>query len=108
MPPKKKIVKKKWAANKSNTPQAGASPTTDAAPDFKGRLTRLLEKYDPEKLESIDVLLEKFAGEEETLLQELTDMYGPEPEPERVDIAEPAAADKKPSITMRSKNLIID
>lgn len=44
------------------------------------RLTKFYEKYQPDKVDSVPSLLEKYAGKEDKLFVALTKKYGPEPE----------------------------
>ncbi|GET88489.1 hypothetical protein, conserved [Leishmania tarentolae] len=47
--------------------------------DYVRRIKRIVGLYDPAALRELDVTLQKFTGEEESLLMTLTAMYGPEP-----------------------------
>ena len=47
--------------------------------DYKGRLTRFYEKYNPDKVSTVDATLAKFAGKEEEMFKTLVKKYGPEP-----------------------------
>jgi hypothetical protein len=47
---------------------------------IKERLTKFYEKYQPDKIESVPGLLEKYEGKEDKLFAALTKKYGPEPE----------------------------
>lgn len=78
-------------------------PTTTAAAAASGsnphrdRLVRYYEKYAPEKLAEVDVLLEKFKGREDSMFDTLVKKYGPEPgssspQPQGRPPAEAAAA----------------
>ena len=46
----------------------------------KERLIKFYEQYQPEKVDGVDVILEKYAGKEEKLFIALVKKYGPEPE----------------------------
>lgn len=47
--------------------------------DYVRRIKRIVDYYEPASVNQLDVTLQKFAGEEESLLMTLTAMYGPEP-----------------------------
>lgn len=52
----------------------------EEASDYRLRLVRFYECYQPEKLEEVDALLVKAAGKEERLFKMLVKKYGPEPD----------------------------
>ena len=62
----------------------------------KARLTRFMLKYDSKNLDKVDMLLTKFAGEEEELMIRLIDKYGPEPPAKTA----PAASSASPTRIM--------
>jgi hypothetical protein len=74
------------ASSGSSTPNpAPASPAAQAAtpagkPSYKDRITALYAKYQPDKVASVDKTMEKYAGNEEALIEALVKKYGPEPE----------------------------
>eukprot|EP00759_Apiculatamorpha_spiralis_P023059 PhF_6_TR26974/c0_g3_i6/m.39359 len=47
--------------------------------DPKTRLIRVFQKYNPEKLSTVDEILKKYAGKENELFEALVAKYGPEP-----------------------------
>eukprot|EP01065_Artemidia_motanka_P041766 TRINITY_DN5449_c1_g1_i1.p1 TRINITY_DN5449_c1_g1~~TRINITY_DN5449_c1_g1_i1.p1 ORF type:complete len:895 (+),score=251.16 TRINITY_DN5449_c1_g1_i1:44-2686(+) len=47
--------------------------------DWKSRLTRFYEAYDPGKVGQVDKVLGKFAGREAEMMAKLVEKYGPEP-----------------------------
>ncbi|CBZ34052.1 hypothetical protein, conserved [Leishmania donovani] len=47
--------------------------------DYVRRIKRIVGFYEPSAVSQLDVTLQKFTGEEESLLMTLTAMYGPEP-----------------------------
>lgn len=47
--------------------------------DYIRRIKRIVGYYEPDALPRLDSTLQKFSGEEESLLMTLTAMYGPEP-----------------------------
>eukprot|EP00525_Craspedostauros_australis_P010117 CAMPEP_0198122568 /NCGR_PEP_ID=MMETSP1442-20131203/35219_1 /TAXON_ID= /ORGANISM="Craspedostauros australis, Strain CCMP3328" /LENGTH=248 /DNA_ID=CAMNT_0043781627 /DNA_START=65 /DNA_END=811 /DNA_ORIENTATION=+ len=62
----------------------GGDDAKKARPDepwtTEERLVAFYEKYQPDKLDNVPSLLEKYAGKEEKLFTALTKKYGPEPE----------------------------
>eukprot|EP01062_Namystynia_karyoxenos_P084483 TRINITY_DN994_c0_g1_i1.p1 TRINITY_DN994_c0_g1~~TRINITY_DN994_c0_g1_i1.p1 ORF type:complete len:858 (+),score=188.18 TRINITY_DN994_c0_g1_i1:82-2574(+) len=59
--------------------------------DWRGRLSRFYQKYDPPKVATVDRLLEKYAGKEEQLMDTLVRKYGPEPGGPNAPALPPAA-----------------
>eukprot|EP00760_Papus_ankaliazontas_P032583 PhM_4_TR5896/c1_g1_i2/m.67499 len=47
--------------------------------DYRSRLTRFYEQYNPDKVRSVDRILALYSGREPQLFQELVKRYGPEP-----------------------------
>jgi ribosomal protein S15P/S13E len=47
--------------------------------DQRARLTRYYEKYNPEKVPTVDAMLAKYVHSEEKLFESLVKKYGPEP-----------------------------
>jgi len=69
--------------------EGGDSTTTSAEADTKGpsapwtteeRLIQFYKKYQPDKIDGVAAILEKYAGKEEKLFVALVRKYGPEPE----------------------------
>ena len=54
-------------------------PKPDRPWTTEQRLTAFYEKYQPDKVDSVPGLLEKYAGKEDKLFEALTKKYGPEP-----------------------------
>eukprot|EP00759_Apiculatamorpha_spiralis_P021300 PhF_6_TR26210/c0_g1_i5/m.37350 len=59
----------------------GSEVSNNAAIMYRGRVQAMFTKYAPEKLPELNVIMEKFQGNEEELMQALVDKYGPEPMP---------------------------
>ncbi len=80
------------APSSSSSPEAKGDPVVDVqeeapAPEpavktFEERLTAFYQKYNPQKLGSVDNMLVKYRGREEVLLKNLVNKYGPEPDDE--------------------------
>jgi len=60
--------------NKPDKPPKPANPWT-----IEERLTAFYQQYQPDKLDSVPGLLEKYVGKEDKLFVALTKKYGPEP-----------------------------
>jgi len=60
------------------TPHASVTPMGSPT-DAKSRLIRFFEKYNKEKLGSVDQILTQYAGKENDLFAALVKKYGPEP-----------------------------
>eukprot|EP01062_Namystynia_karyoxenos_P028524 TRINITY_DN215_c0_g2_i1.p1 TRINITY_DN215_c0_g2~~TRINITY_DN215_c0_g2_i1.p1 ORF type:complete len:821 (+),score=279.39 TRINITY_DN215_c0_g2_i1:145-2463(+) len=56
-------------------PEGGDAP----ADDWRSRITRMYNKYEPAKVGQVDALLAKYAGKEQQLMEALVKKYGPEP-----------------------------
>ena len=63
---------------------ASLAATGDGDSDsyWVNRLTRYYEKYNPDKIKTVDAALTKYKGFEIQLFKALVEKYGPEPEPE--------------------------
>lgn len=57
----------------------GPEPQQNVASKHEQRLKEFYAFYAPEKLDNVKLLLEKFKGSEESMMQELVAKYGPEP-----------------------------
>jgi len=67
--------------NDSNAAAAPTSSAAAAAPwTMKERLIAFYTKYQPDKLDGIDGILDKYSGKEDKLFTALVKKYGPEPE----------------------------
>ncbi|KPI87584.1 hypothetical protein ABL78_3335 [Leptomonas seymouri] len=55
------------------------SPVQQRQADFVHRIKKIVGYYEPDALPQLETTLQKFNGEEESLLMTLTAMYGPEP-----------------------------
>ena len=55
------------------------TPGSTGGGDHRARLVRYYTKWAPEKLNKVDAALKAYAGDEETLFQDLVAKYGPEP-----------------------------
>ena len=72
--------------------------------DYYGRVSRIYEKYNPEKMADVEEVLAQFVDKEEDLMGRLIARYGPEPvgpivqSPKRAD-ASAAAAPTSPTMT---------
>lgn len=66
---------KKSGAAAADKPPRPAEPWTT-----EERLTAFYEKYQPDKVDNVPALLEKYSGKEEKLFQALVQKYGDEPE----------------------------
>jgi hypothetical protein len=62
-----------------------------ATNDYRGRLTRYLQKYAPDKVSGVDSMLDKYRGREEELFATLVSKLGPEPSSSGTS-TQPAAA----------------
>ena len=67
-----------------------AAPTSSSK--FKERLTRFFAQYCPDRMDSIDMMLQKYAGREEDMIKQLVAKFGPEP----AAAASPAAGPSSP------------
>jgi density-regulated protein DRP1 len=63
-----------------NNEGASAAPAPTAPWTSKERLTAFYIKYQPDKLDGIDGILEKYTGKEDKLFTALVKKYGPEPD----------------------------
>ena len=54
-------------------PKAVATNTSER--DFRAEVVAIYEKYNPEKMSSVEKLLTSYAGKEEALIKKLTDKY---------------------------------
>ncbi|CUI15366.1 Hypothetical protein, putative [Bodo saltans] len=61
------------------TAPAAAAPVAAASADYRERLRRCYLKYAPDKIDSLDATLQKYAGKEEAMFASLVKKYGPEP-----------------------------
>ena len=68
---------KNYSTKPSSTSSSDGSEHNEAP--IRERLLKFYSKYNPEKLDSIDTLLEHYEGREKVLLAKLIDKYGPEP-----------------------------
>ena len=84
------------AVTSTSAPAASATPAAQAtqpvANDDKSRLTRFMQKYNPEKLSSIDTILNAYVGKEQQMWEALIKKYGPEPIAAAVESGSPPAA----------------
>jgi len=59
---------------------AAERKTADSANnDYRARVMAMYQKYQPDKLATVDALLAKAVGEEDLVIKRLVDKYGPEP-----------------------------
>ncbi|EJK73859.1 hypothetical protein THAOC_04496 [Thalassiosira oceanica] len=77
----------KYTASSNSTADGGEEGGEDAGPPppsepwtTKERLVAFYTKYQPDKLDGIDGILEKYAGKEDKLFNALVKKYGPEPD----------------------------
>ena len=56
-----------------------AKGARSANTDYRARVMAMYQKYQPDKLATVDTLMAKAAGEEDVLIQRLVEKYGPEP-----------------------------
>lgn len=67
--------------NNDDTSDAAATAAAPTAPwTTKERLIAFYTKYQPDKLDGIDGILEKYSGKEDKLFTALVKKYGPEPD----------------------------
>ena len=59
--------------------ESSKPPKPDKPWTVEERLTKFYEEYQPDKLDSIPGLLEKYSGKEDKLFVALVKKYGPEP-----------------------------
>jgi density-regulated protein len=75
---------KKLRGGDANAGDDDDKSVTDGKPDepwsYEQRLTEFYKKYQPEKVEEVPSLLEKYEGKEDKLFMALVKKYGPEPE----------------------------
>ena len=62
---------------------ASAACAAPAADDYEGRLTAIYEKYNKDKLSTVQATLAKYKGREGYLFQLLKEKYGAEPIPQK-------------------------
>jgi hypothetical protein len=74
---------------------ASAACAAPAADDYEGRLTAIYEKYNKDKLSTVQATLAKYKGREAYLFQLLKEKYGAEPGQEKADDAAGASDDDK-------------
>ena len=69
------------AASQETTSSASVSPmrTPRAIEGYRRRMQAIFLKYDPGKIDRADLALERSAGYEEEVIQQLVTKYGPEP-----------------------------
>jgi hypothetical protein len=70
------LVKKYGPEPAAPSPPAA---TPGSSTDYKSRLTRFFEKYEPSKVSSVDEVLVRYKGKEQQLFEALSKKYGPEP-----------------------------
>lgn len=58
----------------------GPEPAWGEGNSIRDRVTRFYVTYKPTKLDQMELVMEKYVGKEDELIQMLTDKYGPEPE----------------------------
>ncbi|CUG93171.1 Hypothetical protein, putative [Bodo saltans] len=75
------------AADGNSVSNAGASGS-----DHRARLIRFMEVYNPERLSTIDKILEAYQGREQEMFEALVKKYGPEPEEQGAAPPAPSAA----------------
>ncbi len=75
-------VEKKQNSDAGTVPIDAAPTTTPAkqSESFRTRLDSYYRKYNPEKLATLDDMLNRYEGREEILFSSLVAKYGPEPE----------------------------
>lgn len=83
------------AASQETTSSASVSPmrTPRAIEGYRRRMQAIFLKYDPGKIDRADLALERYAGYEEEVIQQLVKKYGPEPAAGEVDTS-PAAIER--------------
>lgn len=62
------------------SPGAAEDQKPDAPWTMEERLVHFYEKYQPDKVDGVPKILDKYAGKEDKLFMALTKKYGPEPE----------------------------
>lgn len=75
-----KELKQKVEANDEGPKEEKRAERPNEPWTIEERLTKFYEKYQPDKIDSVPGLLEKYAGKEDKLFAALTQKYGPEPE----------------------------
>ena len=78
--------KKKAPVSCARFPDAPIDPT------YRPRLIRFFSKYNPQKLNTIDVVMDRFRGRYESMIAKLVAKYGPEPPEPAPGSGEPDAA----------------
>ncbi len=68
------------ASGDGNEANASTSQKPSAPWTTEERLTHFYEKYQPDKVDGVGAILEKYAGKEDKLFLALVKKYGPEPE----------------------------
>jgi hypothetical protein len=71
---------------------APSTSTRTDSDDYKARLLRILQQYEPGQLGQADKMLEKYKGKEEAMIKALVKKYGPEPPGGGAVAAPPAPA----------------
>lgn len=61
-------------SSKPSTPSHSGTASTGAT-DVRSKVLTLLQKHDPVKADRIDIIMEKFAGKEDLLLEKMTQRY---------------------------------
>jgi hypothetical protein len=82
------------AASQEGTCSASMSPmlTPRAVEGYRRRMQAMFLKYDPDKINKVDLALERYAGYEEDVIQQLVKKYGPEPAEDEIDTSRAAIA----------------
>jgi len=78
---KLKALRSGSSKNEDNDESTTVDNQKPSAPwTIEGRLTHFYEEYQPDKVDSVPAMLEKYAGKEDKLFLALVKKYGPEPE----------------------------
>jgi hypothetical protein len=86
---------KKYGPEPAGDAAAGGSARTMSASDHRERLTRFMEAYNPERLSTIDKILQAYSGREAEMFEALVKKYGPEPGETKSNAAEPTQQDSR-------------
>ncbi|CAB9505083.1 Translation initiation factor SUI1 [Seminavis robusta] len=103
-------------AEKRGTPAASAGDAKDEKPvkqrpeapwTTEQRLMEFYKQYEPNKLDNVPGLLEKYAGKEDKLFQALTKKYGPEPDDPYYDDSEDEEEDDEEELEEDMANVTL-
>ena len=85
------------AANPPPQSRKKRDPTAPIDPSVRDRLIRIYHKYNPEKLATVDLVMDRFRGRYDAMLAKLVQKYGPEPDPSTPLPTLPAQVTEAPS-----------